>query len=65
MRLFLVGKTRQIAFEVLEYDPATHRAVLRGVDGTYVDTNFHPYMVKRVYELTQTEPDMLRGPNHG
>ena len=65
MRLFLVGKVRPIAFEVLEYDPATHRAVLRGVDGTYVDTNFHPHMVKRAYELTEAEPDRRRGQSRG
>ncbi len=61
MKLFLAGKYKGLCFEVLEYDPAAHRAVLRGVDGIVVDTNFVLYMVKRVYDLVQTEPDSLKG----
>jgi hypothetical protein len=61
MRAFIVGKVKGLAFEVLEYDPATHRAVLRGVDGIHTDSNFVPYMVKRVYTMTHDEPDCLKG----
>lgn len=61
MRLFLIGRVKGLAFEVLEYDPATCRAVLRGVDGIVVDTNFVLYMVRRIYDLVQQEPDCLKG----
>lgn len=64
MRAFLIGKVKGLCFEVLEYDPATHRAVLRGVDGIHIDTNFVMYMVKRVYTLTHDEPDCLKGKGH-
>lgn len=60
MRLFLIGRCKGLAFEVLEYDPATHRAVLRGVNGIVVDNNFVLYMVKRIYDLVQDEPDCLK-----
>lgn len=60
MRLFLIGRVKGLAFEVLEYDPATRRAVLRGVDGIVVDTNFVLYMAKRIYDLVQEEPDCLK-----
>jgi hypothetical protein len=61
MKLYLVGKSKATVFEVLKYDPATHRAVLRGVDGTHVDGNFHPYMVRRVYAMVHEEPESLKG----
>lgn len=60
MRLFLKGRSKGLAFEVLEYDPAAHRAVLRGVDGIVVDSNFVLYMVRRIYDLVQEEPDCLK-----
>jgi hypothetical protein len=62
MRLYLKGKHRGLCFQVLEYDPATHRAVLRGVDGVVTDNNFVLYMVKRAYDLLQDEPDCLKEP---
>lgn len=53
-RLFLVGERR--TFEVLEYDPKTHRAVLRNEQGQLVeDPNFWIEMVKRVYRLEHRE----------
>jgi hypothetical protein len=63
VRLFITAKTKQLAFEVVEYDPAAHRAVLRGINGIVVDHNFHLYMVRRVYALVHDEPDFLRGKN--
>jgi hypothetical protein len=52
--LFLVGERR--TFEVLEYDPKTHRALLRNEKGEeVVDPNFWIEMVKRVYRLEQRE----------
>lgn len=60
MRLFLVGRYKGLCFEVMEFDLARHRAVLRGVDGIVVDENFVMYMVKRMYDLVQEEPDCLK-----
>jgi len=52
---FIVGKVKGTTFEVLEYDKVSHRAVLRAEDGTvYVDHNFVPYMVKRVFDIRTT-----------
>lgn len=64
MRCFLIGKHKGTAFEVLEYDAARHRAVLRGVNGVVVDDNFHLYMVKRVYDMVHDEPAVLKGKGH-
>ena len=64
MRLFIVGKVKGLAFEVLQYDGATHRAVLRGINGIVTDSNFVLYMVRRVYDLVHDEPDCLKGKSH-
>jgi hypothetical protein len=61
VRLYLIGKVKGGAYEVLDYDPATHRAVLRGVNGVVTDNNFHLHMIKRVYNLVQDEPECLKG----
>lgn len=62
-RLFLLDKRRrpEWAFEVVSYDAATHTAVLRGETRTIIDTNFYPRIVKRAYDLTDVEPDNLKG----
>lgn len=64
MHCFLKGKHKDIAYEVLEYDAARHRAVLRGVSGIVVDENFVLYMVRRAYDLVHEEPLCLKGKGH-
>lgn len=61
MSLYIVGRTRGIAFEILSYDKEACTAVLRGRNGIVNDPNFHIYMVRRMYDLTDVEPEYLKG----
>ncbi len=64
MRLFLTSRLRpDVAYEVLSYDQAGHRAELRGRDGIVTDPNFHLEIVKRCFMLSETEPACLRRSN--
>ena len=48
MKFILICVRTGKRYEVVSYDPDTHRAVLHKEDGTVVvDPNFWPFMVKR------------------
>jgi hypothetical protein len=65
MPLFLLNKRLpEWNLEVVSYDAATHTAVLRGVTRMITDTNFYPRIVKRAYDLSDVEPDNLKGVSH-
>lgn len=49
------------AYEVLSFDKAAHKAVLRGANGVVTDPNFHIEVVRRCYTLTEVKPECLKG----
>lgn len=61
-RLFLLSKLRPgLAYEVLSFDKTKHLAQLRGAQGKLTDINFHIEIIKRCYDLTEVEPESLKG----
>lgn len=68
MRVFIICKRmKNIPHEILDYDPKTHRAVLRTLaHGILIDTNFHPQFLKRVgWTIFTDVPDCFKEPYEG
>lgn len=62
-RLFLLSRMRlDDVYEILDIDAVKQTAVLKRPDGTVVrDPCFVPYMVKRVFVLTDQAPNWADG----